>query len=80
MPKRKLRFLLEQAKRRTHLLRRIDRLTAKELELFTNNRAVRRYVSIQHLRDHYRRQLKDIGHSIDAIVGSMADEKEIEDI
>jgi len=45
-----------------------------------NNRAIKRYVSIQQLRDHYRNQLRDIGHSIDAIVGSMVDEKEIEDI
>ena len=73
MPKRKLKFLLEQAKRRAHLHRRIERLTEKELELYTNNRAIKRYVSIQHLRDHYRNQLRDIGHSIDAIVGALVD-------
>lgn len=65
---------MEQAKRRAHLKRRIERLTEKELEMYTNNRAIKRYVSIQQLRDHYRNQLRDIGHSIEAVVGSLGDE------
>lgn len=70
MKERKLEFLEKQSRRRKAILKAIRDIDAEELELYTNNPVIKRYVTIQQLRDHHRTQLRDIGHSIEEVVGS----------
>jgi hypothetical protein len=79
MSQRKAQFLKDQVKKRFSLLKRIERLNEKEIELYKKRSAVKRYVAIQHLRESYIKKLKDIAYSIEAVAVALAEEGDYDD-
>lgn len=77
METRRLKFLKAQVAKKAALLKRVERLNAKEIELYTTHTAVKRYCAIQQLREQYKKQLRDITYSLEAVAEAAVNEGEV---
>jgi len=68
------KFLKKQVAKKLQLLKRVDRLTEKESLLFRRSDEVKRFVAIQQLRERYRKQLRELTFSLEALAENISKE------
>jgi Leu/Phe-tRNA-protein transferase len=77
MESRRLRFLKAQVAKKAALLKRVERLDEKEIELYSKHAAVKRYCAVQHLRDQYKKELRELTYSLEALAEGIVKDGEV---